>query len=51
MLGIKYGLTGEGVLVGFIDTGIDYTHPAFRDEDGNTRIDFIYDVAEDKKGL
>ena len=23
----SYGLTGEGVLVGFIDTGIDYTDP------------------------
>lgn len=45
----RYGLTGEGVLVGFIDTGIDYTHPAFRDEDGNTRIDFIYDLGENKK--
>ncbi|WP_435575568.1 S8 family serine peptidase [Clostridium gasigenes] len=45
----RYGLTGEGVLVGFIDTGIDYTHPAFRDEEGNTRIDFIYDLAEDRK--
>ncbi|NFG61030.1 peptidase S8 [Clostridium botulinum] len=45
----RYGLTGEGVLVGFIDTGIDYTHPAFIDEDGNTRIDFIYDLGENKK--
>ncbi|WP_309449482.1 S8 family peptidase [Clostridium sp.] len=45
----RYGLTGEGVLVGFIDTGIDYTHPAFRDEDGNTRIDFIYDLGENIK--
>lgn len=45
----RYGLTGEGVLVGFIDTGIDYTHPAFRDEEGNTRIDFIYDLGEDRK--
>ena len=39
-----YNLTGEGVLIGFIDSGIDYTHPAFRDEQGNTRIDFIYDL-------
>lgn len=45
----RYGLTGEGVLVGFIDTGIDYTHPAFIDESGNTRIDFIYDLGEEKK--
>nr|WP_084108269.1 S8 family peptidase [Clostridium cavendishii] len=45
----RYGLSGEGVLVGFIDTGIDYTHPAFIDEAGNTRIDFIYDLGENKK--
>lgn len=40
----KYGLSGENVLVGFLDTGIDFTHPAFRDMDGNTRIEFIYDL-------
>ncbi|GAA0121053.1 S8 family peptidase [Clostridium faecium] len=40
-----YGVTGEGVLIGFIDSGIDYTHPAFIDEDGNTRIDYIYDLS------
>jgi len=38
-----YKVDGEGVLIGFIDTGIDYLHPAFIDELGNTRIDFIYD--------
>ncbi|WP_373689075.1 S8 family serine peptidase [Clostridium sp. YIM B02551] len=45
----QYGLSGQGVLVGFIDTGIDYTHPAFKDEAGNTRIEFIYDLGEDRK--
>jgi subtilisin family serine protease len=40
-----YDLTGEGVLIGFIDSGIDYTHPAFRDAEGNSRIDFIYDLS------
>ncbi|MDD7794197.1 S8 family serine peptidase [Clostridium sp. 'White wine YQ'] len=45
----QYGLSGQGVLVGFIDTGIDYTHPAFNDEAGNTRIEFIYDLGEDRK--
>ncbi len=40
-----YNLTGKGVLVGFIDSGIDYTHPAFMDERGNTRIEYIYDLS------
>lgn len=40
-----YGIQGEGVLIGFIDTGIDYTHPAFRNDDGTTRIDYIYDLS------
>jgi len=39
----EYGLAGEGILIGFIDTGIDYMHPAFMDQAGNTRIDYIYD--------
>lgn len=44
----KYGLSGEGVLVGFLDTGIDFNHPAFIDSDGNTRIEYIYDIFQDK---
>ena len=42
----EYSISGEGVLVGFIDSGIDYTHPAFRNDDGTTRIEFIYDISE-----
>lgn len=38
-----YNLSGEGVLVAVIDSGIDYTHPDFRNEDGSTRIVAIYD--------
>ncbi len=35
--------TGSGVLIGFIDTGIDYTHPAFLDSENKTRIVSIWD--------
>lgn len=41
----QYGVTGKGVLVGFIDSGIDYLHPTFKDNEGNTRIDYIYDLS------
>ena len=41
----ELGLRGEGILIGFIDTGIDYTHPAFRKEDGTTRVQYIYDLS------
>ena len=42
-------LRGQGILIGFIDTGIDYTHPAFRNADGTTRIEYIYDLYEGGK--
>lgn len=34
---------GQNVILGFIDTGIDYTHPAFRRSDGRSRIVRIWD--------
>ena len=36
-------LKGQGVLVGIVDTGIEYTNPLFQDEAGNTRIVSIWD--------
>ena len=36
--GLGAGLTGRGVLVAVIDSGIDYFHEDFRNEDGTTRI-------------
>lgn len=39
------GLNGKGTIVGFLDTGIDYTHPAFINADGATRIEYIYDLS------
>ena len=38
-----YNLFGEGVLVAIIDSGIDYSHPDFRNEDGSTRIEALWD--------
>ncbi len=39
----RLGLRGRGIIIGLIDTGIDYRHPAFLDELGNTRILRIWD--------
>lgn len=38
-----YGLSGKGTIVAVIDSGIDYTHPAFRKENGETRILALWD--------
>jgi subtilisin family serine protease len=37
------GLFGRGVIIGIIDTGIDYTHQAFLHNDNTTRILSIWD--------
>lgn len=36
-------LTGAGVLIGIVDSGITYTDPAFRYEDGTSRIVALWD--------
>ena len=40
------GLTGKDIIVGIIDTGIDYTNPLFRYSDGRSRILQIWDQGE-----
>ena len=37
--------TGDGVVVGVIDAGIDYNHAAFRNADGTTRIKKVIDYS------
>ena len=39
----RRGLTGKGTVIGIIDSGVDYTHPDFRNADGTTRILYFWD--------
>lgn len=42
----NYNLLGQCTLVGIVDTGIDYQHPAFRNVDGSTRIVSLWDQTD-----
>lgn len=33
---------GDGVIIGVIDSGFDFTHPVFKDDKGNLRIKAVY---------
>ena len=37
------GLSGKGILVGVVDSGVDYRHPDFCNADGTTRILKLWD--------
>ncbi len=44
-----YKLDGTGVILGIIDSGIDYMHPDFINEDGTSRILYIWDMSIEGK--
>ncbi len=39
----SYNLDGSGTIVALVDSGIDFLHPDFRNEDGTSRILFLWD--------
>ncbi len=39
---VNTGRTGRNVIIGVIDTGIDWCHPAFRRRDGSSKILYYY---------
>ncbi len=41
--GLNQSYTGTGVVVGVIDNGFDYTHPNFKDSNGNLRISRVWE--------
>lgn len=43
---LPQGYTGDGVIVGIVDGGYDYTHPVFEDGDGNLRIMSAWDQSD-----
>lgn len=46
---IAAGFTGDNVLFGVIDTGIDVTHPGFVDDNGS-RVLYLWDQTQDGSG-
>lgn len=40
------GYTGKDIILGFLDTGIDYTQPIFRRSDGRSRIVGLWDQTD-----
>ena len=43
---LEQAYTGKDVIVGFVDLGLDFTHPAFRAADGSLRISRVWIQSE-----
>lgn len=43
------GVSGAGVIVAIMDRGIDWESNGFRNNDGTTRIAYIFDLSDDSR--
>ena len=43
----EFGVTGAGVVTAILDRGIDWKNADFRNDDGSTRIAYIFDLSDD----
>lgn len=40
---LQLGYTGKGVIIGYVDTGLDFNHDDFKNADGTTRVLYYWD--------
>lgn len=43
----RFGVNGQGVIVALLDRGIDWKNDDFRNDDGTTRIKWMFDLTDD----